>query len=234
MTINKDEVRLIYKGILFDKKPSDRKNCPSIKNIIRLYRGEYLFNKNNVLSHLENCFYCAQEVQLISSIVSEEKKLLDNLPSSKSENIKNSIFTNLFFKSHYLFSKYKTVSIGFIIFLIVSLFFLYKYPINTHLRSFNSNPNIIIESHKIKITNYSIELNWKEINNSKYYIVDVFDNGLAPFWKSTEIYDTYISLPIEVINSMQKGNAYYYIITCYLTDGRHIESQIEKFILKSQ
>jgi hypothetical protein len=70
---------------------------------------------------------------------------------------------------------------------------------------------------------------WQAIARAKTYILEIYDESLLPFWKSSAVPATTIVLPDDVIARLQPEQAYYWTVTAFSRDGKLAESRFFRF-----
>jgi len=79
----------------------------------------------------------------------------------------------------------------------------------------------------------SLVFKWGSLPGTEYYVFELFDEALAPIWRSPEITGTTIVLPGDISGRLHPLQTYYWFVTGMLADGKKVESEIGAFGLKS-
>ncbi len=74
---------------------------------------------------------------------------------------------------------------------------------------------------------------WTPLANVDYYILEIFDDSLAPVWKSPETERTQLRLAFEVQERLRPGPTYYWLVTAILRNAKRVESEIGSFRMKT-
>jgi len=242
LKINLKELQLVYMASVLKKIPISRKNCPSLKKLKTFFipkTSEKL--KTNIIDHVTNCYFCAQEFQLIFYILRYEKKLNKELfgllyPKNEMHSIKRtikksvskSVKTQKYFQP-FLSWKYAYLLFGTAI-LILTLTILQNSN-NGEYRTIDFKQIHLIEPLNEKHSKSSLLFKWNEFKGSYYYVLDLFDETLLPIWRSKKIFKNFTSLPKEIVESLDKNKNYYWMITAFSPNGKKVESNIEGFKL---
>ncbi|MCK4264030.1 MAG: hypothetical protein KAX27_03720, partial [Candidatus Aminicenantes bacterium] len=96
-------------------------------------------------------------------------------------------------------------------------------------RGANQAKIILIEPINKKYSKFLLTFKWKKIENSDYYILEIFDKTLYPVWESKKIFKTRVVLPDEISSKLIKNNRYFWMVTAFLSDGSKTESIIKEF-----
>ncbi len=72
---------------------------------------------------------------------------------------------------------------------------------------------------------------WEEIARSEYFIIEIFDDSLRPFWKSSRLTGRSYELPSPVKEKLKGNQSYFWMLTAFLQDGGRTESALEEFKL---
>lgn len=242
MKIDLNDLQLAYISSFINKIPISRNNCPSLKKLKAFFSPKTSEKtKTNIIDHVTNCYFCAQEFQLIFYILRYEKKLNKELfgllhPRNEirgtkriikkiiSKSAKTQKYFQLFFNWKYAFLFFGTAI------LILALTIL-KNSNNGEYRTIDFELIHLIEPLNEKHSRSSLLFKWNEFKDSDYYVLDLFDETLLPIWRSRKIFKDFISLPNEVVDGLDKNKNYYWMITAFLPNGKKVESNIEGFKL---
>jgi hypothetical protein len=241
MKIKHNDLQKLYKAYIVDRVPQSRKKCPHPKEIINFFNSRLNENKiSQLIDHITNCFYCAQEFEFIIQTLREQEKLSEEIGNLlRSENFR--MKTEKRVKEDALRSATKkrflfpVLSLKYILpflvaAIIISALILFKKTEKIEYRD-ESIPQInLIEPINGKYFKSSSLFKWTEIKNSSYYILEIFDETLYPVWESNKISRNYSILPEEALKKLFKNKAYFWMVTAYFSNGRKIESILEEFI----
>ena len=72
---------------------------------------------------------------------------------------------------------------------------------------------------------------WEEVERSEYYIIEIFDDSLLPFWKSPQLKGISYELPSPVKEKIERGKSYFWMLTAFSQGGLKTESALEEFKL---
>jgi hypothetical protein len=72
---------------------------------------------------------------------------------------------------------------------------------------------------------------WEELARSEYYIIEIFDDSLLPFWKSPRLTGSSFELPSPVKEKLDRRKRYFWMLTAFSQGGTKSESALEEFSL---
>jgi hypothetical protein len=73
---------------------------------------------------------------------------------------------------------------------------------------------------------------WVAVPKVDYYVLEIFDESLAPVWKSTETEHARLILPQKALQELRPGRTYYWLVTAVLRNAKWVESETGSFRLK--
>ena len=229
MKISHKDLKELYRGYLEDERPVSRAKCPLPEDITACLRGEISKKRrHDIVDHILRCVYCHEEFEFALETIREESKFihdLNRLIQEKKFEKKYRFFQFFPFRPSWLYSLVLIIGVSLITLLVINITEEYKY------RSAES-PSVILTAPINNVTpKTQLKFEWKEIQNSEYYILEIFNESLYPTWKSGKITLNYTLLPEEITNRFLKNKTYYWMITAYLIDGKTIESRLQDFII---
>lgn len=233
MKINSKDLKLLYSAHLIENTPPSRKNCPLTKEIIDLFRSKLSKKKKSkIIDHVTECYFCYKEFQSILEILREESKLIGAIEELAIKS--NQISLNRKNISFFQRSSWKFASVFLGSILILSTILIYFVFLNKGQKDYRSKyyPSVhLIDPIGGKIQKTLLKFRWVEIEESEYYIIEIFDETLLPIWRSNKIYTNDFCPPEEIADRFKKKKRYFWMLTAYFPDGRKMESRIEQFIL---
>jgi len=233
MKINHNALTRIYKDFVIEKIPLSRKNCPPQKNLINFFRSKLSEKqKLKIIDHITHCGYCFQEFEFILKTLRIEKNLIeknDTVFRAKKDASVPRRRQKIFFP----ILSWRYISFLFGVVIIISAVIILANIEKSEYRGTNLNQLHLIEPINRKYSKSSLIFKWHAVNDSKYYIFELFDQTLYPIWKSQKIFKTYALLPHEVVNVLKEHKTYFWMVTAYLNlnEKKKIESHLEKFTL---
>jgi hypothetical protein len=179
------------------------------------------------------CPHCIKELKFLLEIFSHEKRITEDIKKLINANlIKTKERKEKFrFFSSRIFWKYAAVATSILlIFLTVTVLDVFK---KQKFRDDRTTQIRLIEpvnEHKKKS---DILFKWEYKSDSEFFILEIFNESLIPFWESEKIRETCLKLPDKITLRLKKDEVYFWMITAYSPEGRKIESRLEKFIVEN-
>ncbi|NOR11713.1 MAG: hypothetical protein GQ545_00505 [Candidatus Aminicenantes bacterium] len=230
MKISHKDLKGLYKSYLEDRLPVSRAKCPSPQDITACLRGEGLKNRRNrIIDHIFQCAYCHEEFEFILKTIREEKKFIHDLSSitkEKKHREKNKFFYQLLpLHPAWMYGLIFITGVVMISLLVKNISEERKY------RGTESRSVTLITPNKKTTLKTQLEFEWKHVQNSDYFILEIFDESLYPIWKSDKITVNHTLLSEEITNRLLKQKTYYWMVTAFLSDGKTIESRLQDLVI---
>jgi len=235
MKIDQSELKKIIKELPHKKTSQTKTNCSSPKKLIALLRFELSDRKRSkVIDHLMDCGTCAQEIKFVNEILTAEinfdKEAAQIVTGRNQASRKKGKFVQ-FPIPKLSWSSVRVVAALTTVILISSMFFLIK----------TNKPAIerdtIPQLNQISPDNTSLSLSelifqWENIPDSDYYMVEVVDDSLNFVWRSERILENKIIPSAELKELLKQETTYLWMVTCFLKNGKKVESDLAKFNVK--
>ena len=235
MKINHKDLERLYKDYIRQKVPLSRENCPKTKDIVNCFDSQFSKQKKTkIIDHITDCIYCLQEFDFILQSLRVEKTLFYEIYSERKKKEKANFSTKKSFLERLSWNLVPLV-IGAAIVVIGGIILIKN---DLFLRQEKREVRGIIEKiillepvNQIRFPSPSL-FRWHDAEASDYYILEIFDKALNPFWKSPKILGMQFVAPPALFEQMNKNMAYYWMITSFRNDEKHDESSLQKFLLK--
>lgn len=235
MKLTDVDLRQLYLSNLEDEIPPTRKECPSPKELLRLFRTKKPDKKKTrIIGHITKCFYCANEFEFIIKALRYETQMnvvAKKLLLAKKENFESK---NLIHRIFSMQSSWKIASfivLAFAVFTFISIYTLSLKQKNPIYRATSHSQIKLIQPEKAKISKTSLSFRWEHVTSSDYYVLEIFDESLYQLWKSPKITETSTILPHKITSGMQKNKTYFWMVTVFFANGKVIESPLQEFYL---
>jgi hypothetical protein len=227
MKISHKELKELFGHYLEDKLPIARAKCPFPEDITACLRGEIpTKRRNQTIDHILHCVLCHNEFEFALETIREEKRFIHDLGTIilGKKHKKKKKYTQLFaFRPSWLYSLILITVVVMIILLVKNISEEHTY------RGIETQYVMLISPNKITIPRHNLKFEWEHVQNSDYYILEIFNESLYPIWKSKKITDNYTLLSKEITRRFPKDQTYYWMITAFLSDGKTIESRLKDF-----
>lgn len=225
MKINHKELESLYQSSIANRTGPSRKNCPSPEELLEALRSPSSSQKKDqIVDHLSQCSHCAREFQFILQSLRYERELKQKLSEMGSTPKKPFSFF-----SFSRFSWKYTSLVGAALLLIVVFGFLLFQNFKKQDYRGSSGPSIQLIHPVSQAISPPVTFRWEKTHKADYYILEIFDKTLYPFWKSKKIHSSRLVLPKDVTDRLENNKDYYWMVSSYLQDGRKVESRIQGF-----
>lgn len=253
MKVNDRDLQRLYQDYIRQKPILMRESCPPSKKIINFFSSKLSERqKTKIVDHITTCPECLQEFEFILQTLRYELKInqetKDFSPSEEKISAMRKKFNKIvadlrkrmkLFLPKFSF-KYGTLIVG------VTVITAFIFIVFFKIIFFNSNRTPGIDQIRSKTTSQitligplgeidpstSLSFKWNKLENTEYYILELFDEALILIWKSEEILKNKYILPENIFKKLGKNKPYYWIITAFSSKEKKAESPLEDFILK--
>jgi hypothetical protein len=228
MKMEADNLKQLYQAYVASMIPADRKSCPSPRALLKTIKpsGSYR-KKKRLIDHISKCSYCKEEFCFLLKLNNYENNVLINIndASRKSFSLLNPVHS---ISPPHPLMKYASILLGFT--LIISSFFLIQkkedYPDSQRRRNHIIQ---LINPTDVHILPNPLIFLWRKHPKAQYYILDLFDDTLLPFWRSPKITGLGFHLPEEILAIMKKNKYYFWMISAFSSTEKVAESDLASF-----
>lgn len=245
MKISLKDLQELYKASISKRARSLRQDCPSKGEIIRLFRLKVSEKqKTKIIDHLTECPLCLEEFEFLLETQRYIKKLdlkikqLIESRKSQSEDKKENIFSSKGKRVLAFFPRfswiYASLAAGAVLILLAASFFFVKIKTSEkqQYRSIQQHRIYLIAPVNQSYLKSTLIFKWSEAKGSDYYIVEIFDETLFPFWKSSQIPYNYLIPSKSLLTNFKVNKTYFWMVTAFLSDGKKVESRLEEFKIR--
>lgn len=243
MKIDIDGLKGMYSDSVRQKKPGSLKDCPSPKKIVKLLRSRSSDKEaTKIIDHVSRCNFCFSEFEFLLEVFRHEKEFIQEgekrLPESDRPGPPKRPRQKILgwrldwsaLVPHFS-PRAALILAGFVL---VS-FFIARYIIFRPPEKYRAGSLIavkLVEPVGEKVSRGALIFRWKTVYNYQYYILELFDQALAPVWNSGKINEEFVALPKELTTTLEVNQTYFWMVTAYLNNGEKISSRLEKIILR--
>jgi hypothetical protein len=239
MRIDSDELKALYQAHVRSKTPSSLKDCPSPKKMMRLLRSKSSAKQaTQIIDHVSRCSSCFCEFEFLVDVLRKEKEFIqevEQLVQSREARLgrgpdrRKILGLRLGWRT-LLSWRTALVLAGFVLAgFLVSKLILFRAP--EQYRTGASAGFELLQPVEKRIPRASLVFKWEGVGDSEYYILELFDQALAPVWKSGKINGTSTVLPEELARTLETDRSYFWMVTAYKPAGEKITSRLEEFFL---
>jgi hypothetical protein len=230
MKIKHNSLKKLYKGYLEDQFLGSRDKCPSPQDFIAHLRDACSKKKKNqIIDHVTQCPECLEELKFVLKTIREEEKFISDLKDLIPENKqskKNKYYPQLIsFRPLWIYGLIIISGAVLISHLVRNISQQEKYRGNVA-----RSVTLISPTHKTE-QKTQMGFKWEDVQESDYFILEIFDESLYPVWTSDKIKENYARLSEEITGILIKDKIYYWMVTAFLSDGKTIESRLQEFFI---
>jgi hypothetical protein len=242
MRIDSDGLKALYQAHVRSQTPSSLKDCPSPKKMMRLLRSKSSAKQaTQIVDHISRCSSCFCEFEFLVDVLRKEKEFIqevEQLVQSREARAGRRpdqrkilglrlgwrpLFSGLSWRTALVLAGF--VLVGFL----VSKLVLFRAP--EKFRTATSAGFELLQPVEKRIPRSSLVFRWEGVKDSEYYILELFDQALAPVWKSGKISENSAVPPEGLVKTLEADRPYFWMVTAYKTSGEKITSRLEEFFL---
>jgi hypothetical protein len=233
MKIDNKTLKKLYFDYLAQISPDTRHDCPPPELLLKSLRRSLTKRKREkVARHLMSCIHCSREFQTLLETIRKENEL--NLKIAGFHIIQNrtkNSFTKLIPSIANRWPRVLAYMIPIILAISISAVFILQLPHKTNHRRTRASPLKIIQPKDSHVNLSSLIFKWKELPDTDYYIIDVFDESLLPVWTSPKVRGDFVNAPPPLMLDLKKDCTYFWMVTAFQTSGSRIESLLVEFYI---
>lgn len=250
MKINTQELRALYQSEISGNKPLSRRGCPSPGRIAALFGTSISKRRRTkVTDHIVECGRCTEEFESWRELFQQKESMIEELcswavrrktaPDRKHVEDSRALYvpprpgadTSPRRRLWPYALAASAFLLGLLLILVPNSVFRNNRQIAYRAPSFKKIELIHPRSGK-SIRRDALFFQWTPLAGADCYVLEVFNEALAPVWKSPELIPTRILIPPEIRDKWQGSNPYFWLVTAVLADGKRIESDIGIFFIK--
>ncbi len=242
MKVDTDRLKAIYRDYIRQKTPASLDGCPSPERLLRLLRSRSSDGEaTEIIDHVSRCRFCFSEFGFVLDILRQERDFVREIEKRRSidgkpgrwKGLRQKLF-GLLWGRRASFPQFSwqaaLVLAGFILAsFMVARFAIFR-PSETY-RSGSQSRIELIEPAGDEISGQALVFRWKKSDHSEYYVLELFDQTLAPVWTSGKTTEEYVAPPKELTATLEVNQPYFWEVTAYQKNGEKNSSPIGKFVL---
>jgi hypothetical protein len=233
MKIDNKALKQLYDHYLDEVSPESREKCPAPEMLVQSIRQALPKKKRNmIIGHLSCCIHCSTEFEFLIKTLREEieieqkvGQILDSNETLSKPNRRNSVISYITQKK-YIYAVAAALIVLFISFYVVKLRQEYEY------RRARASPLQLVYPRDTRLPLSKLVFRWNGIPEADHYIIEIFDDTLLPFWRSSRIRENILSPSQSLLDKFEKNKRYFWMVTAYDEKGKSTESRLEDYIIK--
>jgi len=228
MNIGDKDLRLIYAAHLEPQNRSLRVNCPSQKDIL-LSIDENLTDKSKkkIIEHVSCCPACAKDLKWLLELRRETVKLSEEAGAlAKRRNLKTFGFGIPL--GHAAASFLGLIALSISLWTLIGgggLLFISQ----ERQRTGPTTAWHLLEPVGKTAFKINLSFRWEYSGQYSYFIVELYNEALAPIWKSPQLSLKSIFLPEDVLRTLSLFKQYFWMVSAYDPGGFRSESDLIQF-----
>jgi hypothetical protein len=229
MKINDESLKSAYRAHVWSNTPVSRDACPPAERMIKLLRGAgSRKEKAKLIDHISGCRYCAEEFEFLVEARRNEKDLIQDVGRWLGRKDRDRL-------PPALFSRFSWGLASLLAGFVVAGFFIVKFLVLPAPETYRADSRAMIELLQpvdTRIPRSDLIFRWKALSQTEYYVLEIFDEALAPVWESGKITAIQAAPPREITGMLALGRTYFWLVTAHLAGGEQIHSSLVEFMLK--
>jgi len=226
MKIDTAGLKSLFQAEVRSKPPGSREDCPGPEKIVWLLRSRIPRKKAaKIIDHISRCPDCAGELEFLLDVFRHEETFIQEtkewLAGQKIPGWRS--FSPRF--------SWRTASIlagSVLIVLAVLVAVILRVP--EKYRAGSPAKIVLLQPAGEKMSRSSLVFRWQGVPGSEYYVIELFDEGLQPVWKSERIGQSRFIPPSDLLNRLIVEGRYFWMVTAF-SGGEKTVSSLEEFIL---
>ena len=226
MKLNNKKLRQIFLSNINENIPCSRKECPSPKELLQLFRAKKSEKKKTrIIDHITNCSHCVHEFEFILRTLryeSDMNQVAKRFVETKKIKVLPSRFS----------WRFTSVLAGISVVCIFITVLIISSTYNTSKLRATALPQIdLISPIEKKIPKSSLFFQWDNVRDSEYYTFELYDETLYQIWRSYKIFKNNYTLSKDIISLLDTNKTYFWMISAFFPNGIKLESQLKEFLL---
>lgn len=226
MRLNINDLRQIFMSNIEENIPITRKRCPSPNELLHLLRSKKSKEKKTrIIDHIAKCNNCAHEFEFILKALRLEKEMKTVAEKVIEARSINRVLPRISWRFG------PVVGLILIICTLTSVLIISRTRINSKFRSV-AHPQITLQLPRTtSVKKIDLTFEWKNIEDSEYYIFELYDEALYQVWRSDRIYINSYTMPENIASSLEADKSYFWMISAIFQNGTNLESRLKEIFL---
>ncbi len=226
MKTSERDLKRAFRDYVQSSSCTHKKDCPSPEEIWGLFAGQgSAKRKAKLVDHITSCSICFQEFDAFLEISRAQGRLIHDFQSHFVTRPRKAPFL--------LVWRYMAALLAFVVILSAALLTTKWSGLleRAEERGRLSGQVRLLAPGQRPAPRLPLFFKWEAIPGAEYYIIEIFDDSLLPFWKSSPLTGVSYVLPMSVKEKLEKRKTYFWMLTAFSRDGAEAESALEEFRL---
>ncbi len=228
MKIDDDGLKTLYRGYVDSQTPVSRDDCPSAEQLVQALRGTGPKKERaRVVDHVSRCGECAREFEFGLETVRAESTLIREIGGQDEPEPTGRR------RPFYLGLSWGLASLLVAVCAAGVLF--WKLAISPARETYRANARTrleLIQPGQDPVRLASLVFRWQPVSDVKYYVVEIYDEALAPLWKSEPVVGNLAALAESLKERLVSGRKYFWMVSAHFAQGDALPSPLREFSLK--
>jgi len=226
MKLNNSDLRQIYLSNIKESIPKTRNECPSPKQLLRLFRGKKSEKeKTKIIDHITSCYHCAHEFEFILKALRYEEDMNQVVQKFIETKKIRALSPRFSWRLASLIAGVSLICVIITILIIPNSYKSLKYRAST-LSQIN-----LFQPQEKNIPKSSLFFQWENIKDTEYYTFELYDETLYQIWSSNKIFKNNFMLSKNIASRLEANKTYFWMISAFFPNGRKMESQLKEIFL---
>ncbi len=226
MKIDIAGLKSLFQAQVRAKPPGLRKDCPGPEKTVGLLRSKMPRKKAaRIIDHISRCSDCAGELEFLLEVFRHEE---DFIQETKEWLTGQKIHGRRGFPLRLSWRTASVLAGSVLVVLAVLATVILRVP--EKYRAGSLAKIVHLQPAGEKASRSSLVFRWKGVPGSDYYVIELFDEGLQPLWKSERLNKTRFIPPPDLISRLSPRRSYFWTVTAF-SGGEKTASSLEEFIL---
>jgi hypothetical protein len=230
MNLKDDDLKRFYRSFINSRSPENRRECPSLEELVSFFESRGRTGKKlKIVDHVTNCSACAQEFEFLLELQRYQEKIASQVRECRpAKRFFHSIPASV--EGAHLLWRLSSVLVGMILVVTSIVTILQNWGPRSETRAMRSSLTLIQPAPEQSIAPPML-FKWKRLEGAETYVLELFNEALLSVWKSPEIALTQLVLPPDVVEHLQPGQRYFWLITAFSDGEKVAESDLSQFMV---
>jgi hypothetical protein len=226
MKIDTAGLKSLFQAQLRSKPTGPSEDCPGPEKIVGLLRSKASRKKAaKIIDHISRCPGCAGELQFLLDILRHEEAFIQETKAWLAD---RKVPGRRVFSPRLSWRTASVLAGSVIIVLAVLATVILRVP--EKYRAGSLAKIVLVQPVGEKMSRSSLVFSWQGIPGSEYYVIELFDEGLQPVWKSEKLSQNRFSPPSDLVSRLSAVRSYFWMVTAF-AGGEKTASSLEEFVL---
>jgi hypothetical protein len=219
----------LYREYIELNTASLKYDCPSSESLANSFiPSTSPREKKRIADHISHCRSCRDAFMILLQLQQCDASSAFDQDNRGRKNHPNKIYSKLIYISP--FFRFSCVFVGLLLITTSALLIIQNNEFSRTSRSGGAGINLVypVTTHP---KSEKLIFQWKREPESRYYVLELFDEALLPLWTGQIADVLQMQLPDDVYSCLQIGKSYFWMVSGFSEDLKIDESPLTRFIL---